>query len=32
VFTKEIPEQDGDGGYKVNLRDENWGALGYPTS
>jgi protein NrfC len=32
VFTKEIPEQDGDGGYRVNLRDENWGALGYPTS
>jgi protein NrfC len=32
MFTREIPEQDGDGGYKVNLRDENWGTLGYPTS
>jgi protein NrfC len=32
MFTKEIPEQDGDGGYKVNLRDENWGLLGFPTS
>jgi protein NrfC len=32
AFTKEIPEQEGDGGYKVNLRDEAWGALGYPTS
>ena len=32
VFTREIPEQDGDGGYKVNLRDENWASLGFPTS
>jgi protein NrfC len=32
VFTKEIPEQDGDGGYRVNLRDEAWASLGYPTS
>jgi protein NrfC len=32
MFTKEIPEQDGDGGYKVNLRDENWASLGYPTN
>ena len=32
MFTKEIPEQDGDGGYKVNLRDEVWASLGYPTS
>ena len=32
MFTKEIPDQDGDGGYKVNLRDETWGLLGYPTS
>lgn len=32
MFTKEIPKQDGDGGYKVNLRDENWGSLGFPTS
>jgi len=31
MFTKEIPEQDGDGGYKVNLRDENWALLGFPT-
>jgi protein NrfC len=32
AFTKEIPEQDGDGGYKVNLRDENWAMLGFPTA
>jgi protein NrfC len=32
TFTSEIPVQEGDGGYKVNLRDENWAALGYPTS
>jgi protein NrfC len=32
TFTKEIPEQDGIGGYKVNLRDDVWGSLGYPTS
>ena len=32
VFTKEIPTQEGDAGYKVNLRDEVWGRLGYPTS
>jgi protein NrfC len=30
-FTKEIPQQKGDDGYKVNLRDRNWGKLGYPT-
>jgi protein NrfC len=30
-FTKEIPLQEGDGGYKVNLRDENWALLGFPT-
>jgi len=30
-FTKEIPVQEGDAGYKVNLRDRNWGSLGYPT-
>jgi protein NrfC len=29
-FTKEIPAQEGDQGYKVNLRDRNWGSLGYP--
>jgi len=32
MFTKEIPAQEGDAGYKVNLRDEVWGNLGYPTS
>ena len=31
TFTREIPIQDGDDGYKVNLRDESWAALGYPT-
>jgi protein NrfC len=30
AFTREIPRQDGDGGYKVNLRDQNWASLGYP--
>ena len=30
-FTKEMPVQEGDVGYKVNLRDKNWGSLGYPT-
>lgn len=30
-FTKEVPEQEGDSGYKVNLRGESWKALGYPT-
>jgi protein NrfC len=30
-FTKEIPIQAGDDGYKVNLRDANWKRLGYPT-
>ena len=29
-FTKEILVQKGDNGYKVNLRDRNWGQLGYP--
>ena len=29
-FTTEIPEQLGDEGYNVNLRDEVWEALGYP--
>ncbi|NWF93119.1 MAG: 4Fe-4S dicluster domain-containing protein [Syntrophaceae bacterium] len=28
-FTKEIPEQKGDTGYKVNLREESWRRLGY---
>ena len=31
VFTDQIPEQDGDGGYVVNLRGESWAILGYPT-
>jgi protein NrfC len=30
VFTKEIPIQEGDGGYKVDLRDSSWARLGYP--
>jgi len=29
-FAKEIPVQEGDTGYKVNLRDEKWASLGYP--
>ena len=32
AFSTEIPVQDGEGGYKVNLRDETWASLGYPTS
>jgi protein NrfC len=31
AFTSEVPEQEGDSGYDVNLRDEKWGELGYPT-
>ncbi len=30
AFTSETPEQS-DAGYRVNLRDENWGKLGFPT-
>ena len=30
-FSKEIPVQKGDKGYKVNLRDSAWRSLGYPT-
>ena len=30
-FTKKIPQQKGDLGYKVNLRGESWKRLGYPT-
>jgi protein NrfC len=30
-FTKKIPAQKGDAGYKVNLRGESWRKLGYPT-
>ncbi|MFC2142584.1 4Fe-4S dicluster domain-containing protein [Acidobacteriota bacterium] len=29
-FTNEIPQQEGDEGYKVNLRGKNWRRLGYP--
>ena len=29
-FTAQIPLQQGDAGYKVNLRDWKWAALGYP--
>ncbi len=29
-FTKEIPVQMGDNGYKVNLRTKHWGKPGYP--
>jgi protein NrfC len=32
AFTKEIPVQEGVSGYKVNLRDESWAVLGFPTS
>jgi protein NrfC len=31
-FTTKIPVQEGDEGYKVNLRDTNWRRLGYPQS
>lgn len=29
-FVKEIPQQKGDKGYKVNLRESTWRILGYP--
>jgi protein NrfC len=29
-FTKKIPGQEGDAGYKVNLRGPSWKRLGYP--
>jgi len=29
-FTKAIPAQEGDKGYKVNLRGASWSRLGYP--
>ncbi len=32
AFTDEIPEQEGDGGYNVNLRNAAWGRMGYPTT
>jgi protein NrfC len=31
AFTKEIPIQEGEAGYKVNLRGANWALLGFPT-
>jgi len=31
AFTKEIPVQEGDKGYKVNLRGKAWKKMGYPT-
>ena len=31
AFTDKIPVQEGDSGYQVNLRNENWGKLGFPT-
>lgn len=31
AFTTEIPSQEGDAGYNVNLRDYTWGGLGYPS-
>ena len=30
-FTKDIPVQEGDAGYTVNLRGKAWKKLGYPT-
>ena len=32
TFRDKIPEQKGDDGYKVDLRDRTWGTLGYPTN
>jgi protein NrfC len=31
MFTKEIPLQEGEDGYKVNLRGKIWKILGYPS-
>jgi protein NrfC len=31
AFTKEVPIQKGDAGYKINLRGQSWAILGYPT-
>ena len=31
IFTTETPVQEGDGGYSVNLRGEEWARLGYAT-
>ena len=32
TLTSQIPVQEGDNGYKVNLRDKNWIKLSYPDS
>ena len=32
VFTRVIPDQVGEDGYMVNLRDTTWGSLGFPTT
>jgi protein NrfC len=29
-FTRQVPQQEGDSGYKVNLRRGSWRKLGYP--
>jgi protein NrfC len=31
-FTKEMPEQEGDAGYEVNLRRKGWAMIGFPTN
>ena len=31
AFSDKVPVQEGDTGYKINLRDEAWGKLGFPT-
>jgi len=30
-FQRQIPLQEGDTGYKVNLRGAGWARIGYPT-
>jgi protein NrfC len=30
AFTESVPEQQGDAGYRVDLRGPAWAALGYP--
>ena len=32
AFTRKLPDQEGESGYKVNLRDKNWVKLGYRKS
>ena len=32
AYTDKIPKQEGDRGYYVDLRDRNWGRLGYPSN